>query len=169
MEAANPLQILDRLRISAEKKRSAKCDEGEAGVEKGISEHQASHSLAALEYPCHTARLPLWPEATRGVPNAVLRSALFGAIRKGRRAFQQRVQKATVDGVKMIHTGPTLDQADLDVWEQCLQLARESGLGARIEFTAHAFLKAIGRSTGRSQHEWLKGERLPAWPRPWWR
>lgn len=102
-------------------------------------------------------QLPLWPETTRGVPNSVLRSALFGAVRRGRRAYQQRVEKATIDKIKVLHTGPTLDQADLDVWEQCLHLARESGLGTRIEFSAHSFLKAIGRSTGKSQHEWLKG------------
>lgn len=103
------------------------------------------------------AQLPIWPEAVRGVPNAVLRSALFGAIKRGKRAFQQRVKKASVEGVTVIHTGPQLDQADLDVWEQCLQLARTGGLGCSIQFSAGGFLKAIERSTGKSQHEWLKG------------
>ena len=103
------------------------------------------------------AQLPHWPTQVRGVPNAVLRSALFGAIKRGKRAFQQRVKKASVEGVTVIHTGPQLDQADLDVWEQCLHLARTGGLGTRIQFTAGGFLKAIERGTGKSQHEWLKG------------
>lgn len=102
-------------------------------------------------------QLPLWAETVRGVPNAVLRSALFGAIKRGKRAFQQRVKKASVESVTVIHTGPQLDQADLDVWEQCLQLARTGGLGTRIQFTASGFLKAIERAGGKSQHEWLKG------------
>jgi len=102
-------------------------------------------------------QLPLWPEAVRGVPNSVLRSALFGAIKRGKRAYQDAVRKASVDGVIVVHTGPQLDQADLDVWEQCLHLARSESLGNRIQFTANAFLKAIGRSNGKSQHEWLKG------------
>ena len=102
-------------------------------------------------------QLPLWAEVCRGVPNSVLRSALFGVVRRGPRSFQQRVQKASVDGVKIIHTGPQLDQADLDVWEQALQLARTGGLGCRIQFTASQFLKSIGRGNGKSQHEWLKG------------
>jgi len=102
-------------------------------------------------------QLPLWAEVCRGVPNSVLRSALFGVVRRGPRSFQQRVQKASVDGVKIIHTGPQLDQADLDVWEQALQLARTGGLGCRIQFTASQFLKCIGRGNGKSQHEWLKG------------
>lgn len=102
------------------------------------------------------AQLPLWADPVRGVPNAVLRSALFGAIKRGKRAFQQRVKKASYEGVTVIHTGPQLDQADLDVWEQCLHLARTSGLGTRIQFTAGGFLKAIKRAAGKSQHEWLK-------------
>ena len=102
-------------------------------------------------------QLPLWAEVCRGVPNSVLRSALFGVVRRGPRSFQQRVQKASVEGIKIIHTGPQLDQADLDVWEQALQLARTGGLGCRIQFTASHFLKSIGRGNGKSQHEWLKG------------
>lgn len=102
-------------------------------------------------------QLPAWPETVRGMPNSVLRSALFGATKRGKRAFQQRVKKASIEGVTVIHTGPQLDQADLDVWEQCLHFARTGGLGTRIEFTAGGFLKAIERGTGKSQHEWLKG------------
>ena len=102
-------------------------------------------------------QLPLWAEVCRGVPNSVLRSALFGVVRRGPRSFQQRVQKASVEGIGIIHTGPQLDQADLDVWEQALQLARTGGLGCRIQFTASQFLKSIGRGNGKSQHEWLKG------------
>ena len=102
------------------------------------------------------AQLPIWPESVRGVPNAVLRSALFGAIKRGKRAFQQGVKKASVEGVTVIYTGPQLDQADLDVWEQCLHLARTGGLGTRIQFTAGGFLKAIERGAGGKDIEWLK-------------
>ncbi len=114
---------------------------------------------APAERPRQSAeviRLPVWPDSVRGLPNTVLRSALFGAIRRGPRKYQSRVEKACLNGIKVIHSGPTLDQADLDVWQQCLHLAKEGGLGCRIEFTAHGFLKAIQRSTGKSQHEWLK-------------
>lgn len=107
--------------------------------------------------PAKVVRLPLWPDAVRGVPNSVLRSALFGAIKRGRRAYLQREPLASVDGVTVLFTGPRLDQADLDVWEQCLHLAREEGLGSRVQFAAHGFLRAIGRSTGGKDVEWLKG------------
>lgn len=102
-------------------------------------------------------QLPMWGERVRGVPNSVLRSALFTATKRGKRQYFEGVQIASVDGIKVLFTGPRLDQADLDVWEQCLHIARTSALGARISFTAHGFLKAIGRNTSGANHEWLKG------------
>jgi len=99
----------------------------------------------------------IWPGQIRGVPNSVLRSALFGIVRRGRRAYLERKEVAAVDGVKIIFSGPQLDQADLDVWEQCLHIARSNNLGNKIYFTANGFLKGINRATGKSQHEWLKG------------
>lgn len=113
--------------------------------------------LMKPDAPSNVALLPPWPSAVRGVPNSLLRSALFGAIKRGKRAYQDRIKKASVEGVTVIHAGPQLDQADLDVWQHCLHLARTDGLGTRIQFTAGGFLKAIDRSTGKSQHEWLKG------------
>ncbi len=102
-------------------------------------------------------QLPMWVDAVRGVPNSVLRCALFGAVKRGKRAYQDGVKKASLDGITVIHTGPQLDQADLDVWEQCLHLARTGGLGTRIQFGVGYFLKAIGRSTGGKDIEWIKG------------
>lgn len=102
-------------------------------------------------------QLPMWGERIRGVPNSVLRSALFTATKRGKRQYFEGVQIASVDGVTVVFTGPRLDQADLDVWEQCLHLARTEGLGNTIQFTAYGFLKAIGRDTGKAQREWLKG------------
>jgi hypothetical protein len=101
--------------------------------------------------------LPLWSCAVRGIPNGVLRSALFGIVRRGQRKYLEAEQLANIDGLSVLFTGPRLDQADLDVWEQCLHLSRTSHLGGNIEFTGHGFLKSIRRDTGKSQHEWLKG------------
>lgn len=102
---------------------------------------------------------PVWGEHVRGVPNCVLRSALFGAIRRGRRSFLQRDAVASVDGITIRYTGPRLDQADLDVWEQCLHLARGmQPIGDKIpvRVSTYAFLRSIGRSTGGRDVEWLK-------------
>jgi len=107
--------------------------------------------------PAKVIQLPLWPEAKRGAPNAVLRAALFGAIQgKGRRFLLRKELIATQDGVTIRYTGGQLDQADLDVWEQVLHLARTQALGTKCYFTAHGFLKALGRSTGKQNHVWLE-------------
>ena len=105
--------------------------------------------------PAKVIQLPLWPEPKRGAPNAVLRGALFAAIHKDRR-YMDRELLAAQDGITVRFTGKQLDQADLDVWEQTLHLARTQALGTRCYFTAHGFLKALGRQTGKSGHEWLK-------------
>ena len=85
---------------------------------------------------------------------------MFGAIQgKGRRYLLRKELIATQDGVTIRYTGGQLDQADLDVWEQVLHLARTQALGTKCYFTAHGFLKALGRSTGKQNHVWL-GESL---------
>lgn len=73
----------------------------------------------------NVVQLPLWPDAVRAVPNSFLRSALFGAIRKGRRRFIKGEQIAAVDGIEIRYTGERLDQGDLDVWEALLHAARD--------------------------------------------
>ena len=104
--------------------------------------------------PAKVIQLPLWPEPKRGAPNAVLRGALFAAVHKDRR-YMDRELLAAQDGIMVRFTGKQLDQSDLDVWEQVLHLARPQALGTRCYFTAHGFLKALGRHTGTTAHEWL--------------
>ena len=106
--------------------------------------------------PAKVIQLPLWPESKRGAPNAVLRGALFAAIQgKGRQYMLRKELVSTQDGITIRYTGAQLDQADLDVWEQALHLARTQALGTECYFTAHGFLKALGRQTGKSGHKWL--------------
>lgn len=138
-DSLNPLQ-----------QQLAKMNPAAAMPERGVG---SPKNLAAND----SAQLPLWPDAVRGVPNSILRSALFGAIKKGPRAFLQRQQLGALEGVTVLFTGPRLDQADLDVWEQCLHLAKTEGLGSRIHFSAQGFLRAIDRATGGRNVDWLKG------------
>ena len=125
-----------------------------------LAETAEQQEATELHGPAKVIQLPLWPAATRGAPNAALRSALFAAIQgKGRAGLLRKELLATQDGVTIRYTGWQLDQADLDVWEQVLHLARTQALGTKCYFTAHGFLKALGRSTGKHDHAWL-GESL---------
>lgn len=102
-------------------------------------------------------KLELWPDAVRGVPNAILRGALFG-VSTERKMLQKRTVIAAVDGYEIRFKGETLNQTDLDVFESLLHLAQPHPLGKRVEFSAHSLLKTLGRGTGGQDHERLKDE-----------
>jgi len=117
-----------------------------------------SRKMQAQEEAAQTqtvVKLPLWPDSVYGVPNWFLRSALFGAVKRGRRAFQNDVEKATSKRVVIRYTGYQLDQSDLDVWEHCVQLVRKQNLGTHVEFTLSGFLRGIDRAHGSSGVVWL--------------
>ena len=101
-------------------------------------------------------RLPAWPESVRAVPNGFLRSALFGVVKRGVRADLKRQSLAVVNGTEILYTGERLDQGDLDVWAQCLHIARTHDLGLRVQFGAREFLRAIDRKGDGHSIEWLK-------------
>lgn len=111
----------------------------------------------ALNDPEQARILGFWPEAVRGVPNAALRGALF-SISRLREHLRKLTLLDTVKNLELRFKGERFNQTDLDVWEMLLHLARREPLGRRVEFSANAFLKALGRSQGRTQHEQLKDE-----------
>ncbi len=98
--------------------------------------------------------LPFWPEEVRSVPNAVLRGALF-TVSKDRAVLKELTPIACVDGIEIRAKNDRLNQVDLDLWEMLLHLQRLQPLGNRVEFTAHAMLQALGRTTGGKDHQWL--------------
>lgn len=120
---------------------------------------QKEAAAEALEKPTGSPAvalgLPTWPDEVRGVPNAILRGALFG-IGQERIVHQKRTLIAAVEGYEIRFKGETFNQTDLDVLEAMLHLAMPHPLGKRVEFTVHSFLKAIGRGTSGKHHEEFK-------------
>ena len=130
-----------------------------------------ARATAALEKPAEdtpsvavAVQLPIWPEVVRGVPNGVLRSALFGAIKKGARRYMQGEQVASLDGIDIRYTGQQLDQGDLDVWESVLHIVRLQEMGEQCRFTAYALLKLMGKTDSGKNRATLQAriERLRA-------
>ena len=143
---------------------------GAAGTHLMEFSQQIQQEAKTKHPPAKVLQLPLWPEAKRGAPNAVLRGALFPAIQgKNRVGLLRKELIATQDGVRIRYTGAQLDQADLDVWEHALHLARTQALGSECHFTAHGFLKALERSTPARETTSGLGRPWPGWPRPPWR
>jgi len=108
--------------------------------------------LPGKPLPKNVVQLPLWPEPVRAVPNGFLRSALFGAIAKGRRRYINGEDLAAVDGVTIRYKGERLDQGDLDVWESVLHAGRLQELGSQCRVTSYALLKLMGKTdTGKNR------------------
>ena len=108
--------------------------------------------LPGAPLPKNVVQLPLWPEPVRAVPNGFLRSALFGAIAKGRRRYINGEDLAAVDGVTIRYKGERLDQGDLDVWESVLHAVRLQELGSQCRLTSYALLKLMGKTdTGKNR------------------
>jgi hypothetical protein len=102
--------------------------------------------------PAKVVQLPLWPEPVRAVPNGFLRSALFGAIARGKRRYIDGEQLAALDGIEIRYTGQRLDQGDLDVWESVLHAVRLQELGSQCRVTSYALLKLMGKTdTGKNR------------------
>ena len=108
--------------------------------------------LPGVPLPKNVVQLPLWSEPVRVVPNGFLRSALFGAVRKGRRRYLKAEQLAALDGIEIRYTGERLDQGDLDVWESVLHAVRLQELGSQCRLTSYALLKLMGKTdTGKNR------------------
>ena len=101
--------------------------------------------------------LPMWPDSVTGIPNALLRGALFG-VSTERKLFAKRTLLTSVDCYEIRFKGETFNQTDLDVVSKLLDVAQPHPLGKRVEFAAHSLLKALGRGVGGKDHEQLKEE-----------
>ncbi len=115
-------------------------------VKKSTDEQQAEQPKAKV------IQLPIWPELVRGVPNGVLRSALFGAVAKGRRRYLDDEEITAIDGVTIRYKGERLDQGDLNVWESILHAVRLQALGSECRLNSYQLLKLLGKKdTGENR------------------
>src|SRR5215210_1996430 len=86
-------------------------------------------------------QLSFWADPKRGVPNEFVRSALFPAIPLNKATYVERQTIFSQDGFTITFTGRQLTQADLDVYEGIMHIARGITEGNKISFTAHHLLK----------------------------
>lgn len=107
---------------------------------------------------CESAKVyqfPLWGEPQRGVPNDLVRCALFAAAKGIDGQYREDASVFAQGGVSVTYSGPSLTQDHLDIFEGIMRLAREMPKGNAVRFTAHGLLKLIGRSTGKTDYERL--------------
>lgn len=102
-------------------------------------------------------QLPLWPEAIRGLPNAVARSALFTVNYTDPRANYHRQVVASQEGINIVYTGEELRLDDEDVLLQLIHLARLQPMGEAVTFSTYSVIKALGWSINKHSYERLYG------------
>jgi hypothetical protein len=105
----------------------------------------------------------MWPDAVRGGPNVLLRSAFFAGIKSGKRKTlgiqtspdrePDGVEVASQDGYTIKYAGTQLNQYDADVFFEALHISRRSPLGTEAVFTGASFLNAIGRSRNNLNYQ----------------
>ncbi|PFH09142.1 TrfA protein [Collimonas sp. PA-H2] len=126
-----------------------------------LYERTARANLALIEKRRHATETPwqmFFPGLEtfmRAMPNQIARSSLFAPIAKGHR----KMHNATVlvsrkDGV-LEYSGEQLDEADADIVLQLMYEALQSIPGQPVTINRAAFLRAIGRNTGKSDYTWL--------------
>lgn len=91
-------------------------------------------------------QLALWPESERGIPNELVRCAVFSAKnRKVRRDMYRANAPLTayvIGGGEVIYTGEELRQDDETVWMQLVHMSKESR-SPEVFFTPYSFFKDI--------------------------
>jgi hypothetical protein len=93
-----------------------------------------------------TGQLALWPESERGIPNELVRCAVFSAKNRKERREVYRANAPLVvpviGGGEVIYIGEELRQDDETVWMQLVHLAKESRQ-EWVTFTPYSFLQSV--------------------------
>jgi len=97
--------------------------------------------------------VPHWVDAVRAVPNAFLRSAVFGAVKPGARAQLNNTLMTAIEGLEVRCTGERLDQADLDAWLTVVHMCRGK---SSVRTTGYQLLKALGLPDSGKNRETLE-------------
>lgn len=91
-------------------------------------------------------QLALWPESERGIPNELVRCAVFSAKNRKERREVYRANSPlivpVIGGGEVVYIGEELRQDDETVWMQLVHLAKEARSEC-VSFTPYSFLKAV--------------------------
>lgn len=105
-----------------------------------------------------TAMQQLLPEIfedKRAIPNCFLRGALFGMVRKGRRALVGDMRIFTMSQYDLTFTGYELDQNDLEVWDTLMYLAKSRGVDSELRITLYDLCQQMRLSPTKKTYDRL--------------
>jgi hypothetical protein len=101
---------------------------------------------------------PVFPQESRPVVNEIARSSLFAAIQGKDRQWLKNETLPTIGDTVLSFTGQQLNQDDHDVFMQLVSVGSTRPAGEYVTVSGYSLLKALGRSTGKSQHDQLEAE-----------
>ena len=139
-----------KLKFEIPESVQAELDARDAAQEKATVE-ALENGVFQLKYP--------WANENRGIPNAFLRSALFGVVRRGRRAMIKDAEIAAWGDTSIRFTGEQLQQSDQDVWMACVEACKRAGR-TEVVVGQRELMRLIGRKNGNSKQLWSDLKRL---------
>lgn len=126
-------------KVAAAQKRMREHAHGERAEADRLKREELARRHAA-------GQLALWPEAERGVPNELVRCAVFSAKNRNERREVYRANAPlivpVIGGGEIVYIGEELRQDDETVWMQLVHLAKENR-SEEVTFSPYSFLKAI--------------------------
>jgi hypothetical protein len=88
--------------------------------------------------------LPLVFEDRRSIPNAFIRSALFGMVKKGARQEMKNCEIFSFEQYKIRYSGEALDQTDLMTWDTIVYLAKILQSNELLSTSKYKILQELG-------------------------
>jgi len=127
-------------------------------VQKELAERDAKQEKESKS-KADIIRFPTCPPEKQAAPSSLLRSALFGVVRRGKRAYKKDVEIASWQGTSITYTGEQLMQSDQDVWLACVEAcARQKS--TNIIIPQRELIKLAGRKGVNAQRLWADLKRL---------
>lgn len=105
-----------------------------------------------------TAMQQLLPEIfedKRAIPNCFLRGALFGMVRKGRRALVENQPIFTMSQYEVSFSGSEMDQNDLEIWDTLMYLAKNRNIDSELRITLYDLCQQMRLSPTQKTYERL--------------
>ena len=88
--------------------------------------------------------LPFVFEDRRAIPNAFIRSALFGMVKKGARQEMKNCEVFSFEQYKIQYSGEALDQTDLMTWDTIVHLAKITKSNDLLTTSKYRILQELG-------------------------
>lgn len=115
-------------------------------AKKHIKEREEREKANANTKLLGTAMQQLLPEIfeeKRAIPNCFLRGALFGMVKKGKRALVNNIPIFSMSQYNVTFSGEWLDQNDLELWDSLIYLAKNKAVHDELKITMYELLMTL--------------------------